>query len=406
MLNVCILSELYFPEVTVPAPILTSISEGLASRAHVKVICSQPTYSARGIRAPHREVRNGVHITRVSSTTLDKDVFIYRIINFVTISLSIFFTSLRQINRGDIVLVVTNPPLLPFFTVAVCKLKRAKSILLIHDMYPEVLILTGMIKPNSLLSRFGYKITSSLYRSCDSLVVIGRDMECLAARKLGQSNNKIRIIPNWADVDFITPRDREQNILLKELKLADRFVVQYSGNMGRTHGLEDLYQAAKQLDVQPDIQFLFIGSGAKKRWLEKIMRDDEIKNSTVLLPRSRHDLPDSLNACDIAVIAFNAGMSGVSVPSRMYNVMAAGKPILAVANADSELAMVITEENAGWVVPPGNPNLIVEKILYGRSNPEECREKGLNGRRAVEKKYSFKQVLTAYEQLIEELAAY
>jgi glycosyltransferase involved in cell wall biosynthesis len=394
---------LYFPEQTVPAPILTQIAEALVSRVEVHVICSQPTYSARGARASKREERKGVSIRRVSSTTLDKDILLFRIINFFTISFSIFFTALRHIHHGDIVLVVTNPPLLPFLAVAVCKLKGAKSILLIHDVYPEILIYAGITDPDSLLSRFGYRITSRLYRSCDRLIVIGRDMANIAARKVGQANGKIRIIPNWADLDFISPRGRDQNLLLKDLQLADRFVVQYSGNMGRTHGLEDLYLAAKRLDKSPDIHFLFIGSGAKRRWLEQIIVDEQIQNSTVLPPRSREDLPDSLNACDVAVIAFTAGMSGVSVPSRMYNVMAAGKPIIAVADADSELALVIAEEDAGWVVPPGQPDKIVETILYARSHPGECKTKGLNGRRAVEEKYSFRQAFIEYEQLIKGL---
>jgi glycosyltransferase involved in cell wall biosynthesis len=403
MPNIWVLSELYFPELTVPGPILTRISEGLATHANVQVICSQPTYSARGTRASKSEMRNGVAIHRVPSSTLDKDVLFYRIINFITISISIFISSLRHISKGDIVLAVTNPPLLPFLTVAACKLKKAKSILLILDVYPEVLISAGMMNRNSFLSRIGFSMTRSLYRACDSLVVLGRDMHSLAARKLGQSTEKIKIIPNWADSDFIVPSDRDHNHMLCSLRLTNRFVVQYSGNMGRTHGLEDLYQTAKLLEQHPSIQFLFIGSGAKKRWLENKIKNGEVRNSTVLPPSPKDELPDSLNACDIAVIAYTTGMSGVSVPSRMYNVMAAGKPIIAVADSDSELALVVTEEEAGWVVPPGNPEMIVDRILYARDHPDECRRRGLNGRASAEKKYRFKQVLSAYEHLIEEV---
>jgi glycosyltransferase involved in cell wall biosynthesis len=343
-----------------------------------------------------------VNIRRVPSTTLDKDVLVYRILNFFTISLSIFFSALWQVKRHHVVVVVTNPPLLPFLAVLVCKLKGAKSLLLIHDVYPEILIHAGITGPNSLISRVGYWATRTLYRSADRLIVLGRDMGKLASLKLGRSNGKVNIIPNWADLDLITPRRREDNRLLKELNLADQFVIQYSGNMGRTHGLADLFQAAKTLKESRDIHFLFIGSGAKKRWLEKMISDEQLQNSTILPPRPKEELPDSLNACDVALIAFSSGMSGVSVPSRMYNIMAAGKPIIAVADADSELALVIAEEDAGWVVPPGLPDNIVDAMLYACSHPGECRIKGLNGRRAVEKKYSFGQALTAYEQLIEE----
>lgn len=404
MQTIWVLSELYFPEQTVPAPILTSLSEGLASRARVCVVCSQPTYAARGVRAATREVCNGVEIHRVVSTTFDKDVLAWRCINFITISMSIFFTALCRIRRGDIVFVVTNPPLLPFLAAAVCKLKGAKSVLLIHDVYPEVLLFAGMLTSSSNVFRLGYAITSSLYRSCDSLIVLGRDMARLAARKIGKPDKKINIIPNWANTDVIVPRERERNCLLKDMHLTDRFIVQYSGNMGRTHGVEDLYEAARKLMMHRDIHFLFIGSGAKKRWLEKKISDNEVVNASILPPRSKEDLPDSLNACDVAVVSFIAGMSGVSVPSRMYNIMASGKPIIAVADADSELALVVSEENAGWVVPPGNPDALAERIVYARSHLHECKEKGMNGRRAVETKYSFARVLMEYERLIEDLA--
>ena len=320
--KVWILSELYFPEQTVPSPFLTRIAEGLAPHWRVQVVCSQPTYAARGIRAAKREERHGVYIRRVTSTTLDKDVIIYRIINFVTISLSIFFVSLRHVRRGDIVLVMSNPPLLPFLAVVLCRLRGAKSILMIQDVYPEILICAGITGPDSILARFGYWATRKLYRSCDSLVVLGRDMANLAAQKIEGLSGKIKIITNWGDWDYISPRDRDENSLLQQLQLADHFVVQYSGNMGRTHGLEDLIQAARKLVSSPEIHFLFIGSGAKRRWLEKKIRESELKNLTILPPRSRQDLPDSLNACDLAVVALSPGMSGVSVPSRMYNIMA------------------------------------------------------------------------------------
>ena len=131
----------------------------------------------------------------------------------------------------------------------------------------------------------------------------------------------IELIPNWADLEDIAPSDRQENALLSTLGIADRFVVQYSGNIGRTHGIDTLLSAADRLR-DDRVQFLFIGDGAT-----------------------------SLNACDVAVVSLAPGMSGVSVPSRMYNILAAGKPIVAVADDESELARVVREEQVGWVVP-------------------------------------------------------
>ena len=228
-------------------------------------------------------------------------------------------------------------------------------------------------------------------------------MRALVARKIGGRCHSIIIIPNWADVSGITPLPRDRNGLLQELGLTQQFVVQYSGNMGRTHGIESLWVSARQLSHQPDVHFLIIGTGAKKEWLEERIQRDGLRNVTVLPTRPRNDLASTLNACDVAIISFIAGTAGISVPSRMYNILAAGKPIIAVADDGSELALVIREEQVGWVVPPGQTDRIVEAILEARANPERLIDMGQRARAAAEQNYSFERVIQAYYDLIQSL---
>jgi colanic acid biosynthesis glycosyl transferase WcaI len=138
-----VVSELYYPEETSTGHFLTHIAEGLAAHYPVSALCSQPTYSKRGSRAPRREVRHGVEIHRGLGTTFDKDVLPGKLANALTISLSLFLTALRRFRRGDVALVVTNPPFLPFLTRLACALRGARCVLLIHDVYPETLIAAG-----------------------------------------------------------------------------------------------------------------------------------------------------------------------------------------------------------------------------------------------------------------------
>ena len=154
------ISELYYPEETSTGHVLTKLAEGLADRYSVHALCSQPTYSSRGTRAPARETRNGVAIERVWGLTLNKDVLWQRLLNASTISTSIFMRALTRLERGDVVLVVTTPPLLPIVTVAACKIRGASCVLIVHDVYPDVLIAAGMARSDA----WGVRLLRALTR--------------------------------------------------------------------------------------------------------------------------------------------------------------------------------------------------------------------------------------------------
>jgi len=394
-----VLSELYHPEETSTGYLVTRIVEGLATNFDVRVLCSQPTYASRGSRAPRTEVRNGVRIRRCPSTTLDRTVRVYRLLNVLTVTASLWAFAIASVRRGDYVLVVTNPPLLPFIAATVAWLRRASLLLLVHDVYPDVLTVSGLMRRTGFLARRARQLSQWLYGSARRTIVLGRDMKRLVETVMGVPGDSVAIIPNWADADAIHPTTRAENALLVELGLIDKFVVQYAGNMGYTHGLECLVDAMEKLRSDEDVFFLFIGSGVKQAWLEAKVREIELPNARVLGNRPRGDQPTFLNACDIAIITFVAGMAGVSVPSRMYNILAAGKPIIAVADDDSELAVLVRDERLGWVVLPGDANGIVQAVLAARRQPDVLLDMGRRAR-AVAERYSLPGVIEAYRRLL------
>jgi colanic acid biosynthesis glycosyl transferase WcaI len=398
--RIWVISELYYPEETSTGYLLTQIAEGLARQFSVNVLCSQPTYGARGQYALWNEIQNGVNIYRCWGTTFNKDILPLRIINMVTITLSILINALRRIGPKDCVLVVTNPPLLPFAISAASFFRRFKSILIVHDVYPEALIAANGTQPGTLFNRLIAYLTRILYSQMKRIVVLGRDMALLVRGKLPVEYQSIVIIPNWADIDLIGPVSRCDNLLLTEINLMNKFVIQYAGNMGRTHGIEYLVFCAERLKSDSDTHFLFIGSGAKKNWLKHAVNARGLSNITILDNRPRSDQPNFLNACDVAVISFMSNMAGVSVPSRMYNVMAAGKPIIAVTDPDSELALVVREEDIGWVVSPSDIDGLRMAILEAKANPNLLVQMGKRARQAAETKYSFERVNKAYTEML------
>jgi glycosyltransferase involved in cell wall biosynthesis len=230
-------------------------------------------------------------------------------------------------------------------------------------------------------------------------------MRELVIQKLQGVEKNVTIIPNWADLTKIHPHETRQNQLLRELGLADRFIIQYAGNMARVNDVESIVQAAVHLANRDDIHFLFIGAGAKRAWLEQAVNAARLPNVTIHPPLPRSDQETFLNACHVGVIALNAGMKGVSVPSRSYNIMAAGKPILAIVEPGTETDDVIKEEGIGWTVPPGHPELLAKTILTIQSQPEQVTEKGRKARQVAERLYSLDTAIEKYRQVIHRAAS-
>ncbi|MER3524977.1 MAG: hypothetical protein C4326_13240 [Ignavibacteria bacterium] len=403
--RVWVLSELYYPEQSATGYYVTGVAEALANDFDVRVLCAQPTYAARGTKAPQREVRRGVTIYRCLATTFNKDRLAFRFVNLLTISLSILLCGLFRIRTGDIVFVVTNPPTLPFVASLICKFRNCALVLRIEDVYPEALVAAGFTRRDSLLVKAINVLHRWLYRKAAAVIVLGHDMKALVERKAvaskgGNSTNKLSVIPNWADVEDIRPLPREGNPLLRRLGLEGKFVLQYSGNMGRTHDIEILVEAATLLRSVEDIHFLFIGSGAKAPSLYRAKASRKLANMTILPPLDRTELLVSLNACDVAVISFVSDMAGVSVPSRMYNVFAAGKPILAISDKESEIGRVIEETQLGWVIAPGDLIGLQKAILHVFENRNLLSAFSDKAHSFVQRDYTYASVTERYKQLI------
>jgi colanic acid biosynthesis glycosyl transferase WcaI len=348
-----------------------------------------------------KEKLNGVEIHRCSGTTLDKDILLFRLVNLLTITVSLFVNSLWRIDRGDTVFVVTNPPTLPFLVAVACRLRKANCVLLLQDVYPELLIAVGMMSSKSLLVRTLNWFNRMLYRSVKHIVVVGRDMQAQTVKKLENDREKVSVITNWADIDTVFPTDKKQNDLLRELCLQGSFVLEYAGNIGYPNDIKSIAIAAARLleEKTNDIHFLFIGAGAKKLWLEQEVIREGLSNIKILPSRPRDDQVNFLNACDVALVSLVEGMKGVSVPSRTYNILAAGKPIIAIGDPESEVALVIKEEGVGWIVPPDNPAQLVKVIREAYSNPQLLAEMGERARKVAENKYSYENILNSFQKL-------
>lgn len=395
-----ILTEVYYPEDISTGYYLTAIAEGIAKQRTVKVITGQPKHMSRGLKAPKHEVHNDVEIFRAGGTTLDKNVLIFRLFNMLTIGLSVFFASLKMFKKGDHVMVVTAPPSLPVTTAVACLIRGAGYTLCVQDSYPEILVAVGAAKPGSFFVNFVNLVNRWVYKHASKIIVMGRDMKELFERKTSGLDIPIVAIPNWADLETILPSPKQENSLLKELGIEDKFVFMYAGNIGHPTDVETIIAAAERLKDRREFHFVFIGAGVKKPWLDRTVTEKALKNVTILDYRPRSEQSTFLNACDVGLVALIKGMWGTAMPSRTYNIMAAGKPILALTDEGSELARVIDEEGIGIHIEPGNPEKLAEKIIEMHDRRGELPAMGFRARDAAERKYSTASAVAAYSQAL------
>jgi glycosyltransferase involved in cell wall biosynthesis len=398
--NLWVVTELYYPEETSTGYYLTKIAEGLTDDFNVKVLCGQPNYSGRGIRAPKREVHKDVEIIRAYGTTLDKNVIIFRLVNMLTLSFSVFFKALLNFQKKDRVLVVTTPPSLPFIAALATLIRDGSYNLLIHDNYPEILIAVGKTRENSFLVKTINFFNRWLYKFASQIIVVGRDMQILVANKTQGLAVPITYIPNWAESVQVKPQLREENSLLKKLNLENKFVFLYAGNMGYPNDLESIVRCAEELKNDKNFHFIFLGAGVKKKWLEGQYEAKKLANITLLLPRPRSEQNIFLNACDVAIVSLIEKMRGVSMPSRTYNILAVGKPILAIAEKDSEIAKVIAEDRVGWIVPPNEPEKLLRMIFKIYDERANIKDIGINSRESALNKYSLELAVLRYKNAL------
>ncbi|MEJ2139791.1 MAG: glycosyltransferase family 4 protein [Gammaproteobacteria bacterium] len=396
--TVWVASELYYPDEQATGVFMTGIAEGLAARGlEVKALAAQPN---SGKVASH-EFLNGVEVFRSWSTSFSKDFVPGRIINVLTTSFSMLFSALWRIRKNDVVLVVTNPPTLPYMIMLVCKIKRAKCIVRVDDVFPDNMHACNYYSNQSFIYKFFDWLTAWLYSNVDVLVVIGRCQEVLVQTKT-DNISEIRVITNWADVDDIGPDPEAGKQFLAELGLEGKLVLQWAGNMGFPHDVETILEAIEKLSVHEDVHFLIIGSGARRPWMEEQVKKKGLRNVTFLglLPRSQQQA--FLNGCDIGLSSLVDGYWGIAVPSRSYNILCAGKPILTVAQADGEISRLIVDKSVGWVVPPGDSDKFVEVVTGVLNDRSQLVEMGRRGRAVAEQEYSAAYIIDRYAELLEE----
>jgi colanic acid biosynthesis glycosyl transferase WcaI len=400
-----LINQHYFPDVASTGQHLTDLAEYLAQRGtQVRVLTGRAHYVDGHLEAPKREARAGVEIRRVRTTTFGRGSRLGRIADYATFYVRALWTLLTEPSDDLIVLFLTTPPLLAVmgWFVTALGLRRLRYGIWSMDLHPDAEIAAGMVRETSLLGRMLVWLDQRAFRRASFVVDLGRYMKRRIVAK-GMPASRTHTIPVWGHAEPAKGRP-----LRAELGLEGRFVVMYSGNAGVVHEFADILAAMRLLRDEPDIYFLFAGGGPRRAEIEAFAAEARLTNFSYRPYFAREELGDALAVGDVHLISLGARFVGISVPGKLYGIMAAGRPALFVGPASCETADTIREANCGMIVDPAcgsAPERIAHALRAMRKDPMSTREAGERGRVAFEQQFNARVNCEAFAAVLHEAGA-
>ena len=370
--KILVLNQYYWPGVEATAQLLAQLCEALAEDYDVTVV----TGHLYGHELPAQETRNGVRIVRVRSTAYERSQIHLRAANYASYLGDTVLTALRG-GRPDLVLCMTDPPIVGDVGLIVARRFGVPLLVISQDVFPEIAERLKRLEHPIVLGVLRQLVALYLRRA-DSVVAIGETMKKRLEQK-GTPPERVTVIPNWVDTSELEPRPR-RNVWSAEQGVDDAFVVMHSGNVGHAQDLDTLVRAATFLRDLDRLRILVVGFGARYGELTDLAERLEVTDKIRFLgyqPRSRLSL--SLSSADLHYVGLARGLSGYVVPSRLYGILAVGRPVLVSADADSETVRLVEEVGCGVVLPPGRPELVagvIRDVVERRLSLEGMGERG------------------------------
>jgi glycosyltransferase involved in cell wall biosynthesis len=400
-MRMLVINQYYTPDKAASGQLLSSLCEGLAGKGvQIDVICGIPSYTDDAPIALKSEQKSNLTIRRISTGGVKgRAEFKKRVLGYLGFFFFAYFEVLKCLKKQkyDIVLTLSNPPFVGLLGLLAKRKRGIQFVYVLHDVHPDILIRSGRLK-KGILTSFWEFISASVMKNADKIVVLGSRMAEYLEKNKGVQGAKIKIIHNWPvdEIKLIPHKNNFRNMY----NPGDSLLILYSGNMGISHNLEWLIESASNL-INYNVLFVFVGEGEKKCALQSKARQMQLENVLFLPYQNENLYNEMLSASDICVVALKPELAGLSVPSKIYPIMAAGRPVLAVTSMDSDIAEIVQQWYCGWIAQSSEEvTAIVKNILQ---QPDELIQYGQSSRSAYEQAYSKQHAMKLYLNLIEEV---
>ncbi len=406
-MNLLIICPHYAPDVAPTGEVMTAIVEALAQRGHrMHVVTSLPWYRLHEVepewtgRPWRTEVTEWGWITRLHPFPTDKSNIPARAAGFVGFTGGATLAALVAKGSPDAAMVMSPPLPLGGAGWLAALARRVPWVFNIQDVFPDVAVELGAISNPRVIAAASY-LERFLYRHADAVTVLSEDLrDNVAAKLAGHGPERVHVIPNFVDTQRISPADRMTGYR-REHGLGDATVVMYAGNVGMSQSLDLVVDAARRFSDREDVRFVINGGGSAR---EDLQRSSEgLENLVFVDMQPRERLAEVLATGDIHLIPLRSGLARSSVPSKLYSILAAGRPVLASVDDGTEVARTIKHAGAGVAVPPEDPDAFSEALKSMLNSPERRREMGSAGREFVLDWASPQAVAESYERLFETL---
>ncbi len=367
-MRIIFINRFYWPDEPATAQLLTDLAEALAAAGHdVTVIASRPGDA----RVPRHETHRGVHIERVPSSRASHPGLAHKAADFATFHLGAMWRLFRLARRGETIIALTDPPLIGVGAWFVAALRGARLFHWVQDIYPELAIALAdqgwlaVLRP----------LRNLAWRRADGCVTLGTDMAAVLSAA-GVTAGKITVIPNWPPAG-LTPQPPSAAAALRTTwRLQEKFVVAYSGNLGRVHDLDPVLALAAALRDDERIAFVFIGGGAQRLALEAEAARCHLGNVHFYPSQPRAQLASALALGDVHLVTLRPGCERYVFPSKLYGVAAVGRPVIVIGPRDSELARLVTAHDFGRAFDRTEIDGLAAEIRALAGQPAECARRG------------------------------
>jgi len=411
-MQIIIVSQYFYPDRASTGQVLMEVAEDLVSAGiGVKVITGLPNYSTEsGEKVPLEEEYKGIGIRRLNYIRRSKDRKTGRIISYISFVRNVW-KAIKKEEEYDAVLFVSNPPIVPLIGVRLKKRKKKfKFLYLVHDIYPDIAVELGVVGKWNPMTIVSNRITNRALAWADSVIALGDDMKKKLLEKKTASDERINVIPNWADPEKLYPSEVKENVFRDVPE--DHIKLLYTGNIGLYYNLEYLIQAARELQDE-NCSFIFVGEGGMKQRLLELAGKSGSSHSQLDTRRSLldnvyfypyfpiEDYNRVLNSGDILIVTLKEGIEGISVPSKLYSYMAVGKPVLGMISDRSDVGLEIERSGLGLRADPGDLGDFVEKAKILIHNEAKRKEYGTNCLRVFKEKYARKIVTRKFIDLLQ-----
>jgi len=401
--RVVFINRYYAPDLSATSQMLTGIAEALAARGlRVEVICSRQSYEDPRAGFGRLDLRHGVTVRRVATTRFGRVGLLGRAVDYLSFYVAAALMLLRVVRRGDVIVAKTDPPLLSVLGAIVARATGAKLVNWLQDLFPEVAVRLELSPLPVWVEHRLLRLRDWSLAVATVNVVLGERMRAFVAHR-GIPPERIMVCTNWADGETIRQLDVAASRLRRDSGLDGRFVIEYSGNLGRAHEFETLLGAARELAADPDYAFLMIGGGANMLGLEREVRRTRLDSFTFLGYQPVEQLADSLAAGDVHLVSLLPSLEGLIVPSKLYGILAAGRPIIFVGDREGEVAKVLREERCGVAVRCGDAPALSEAIRNLRQDTATREAMGRRARAAFERRYTLRASATVWSGLFDGL---